>query len=238
MKVEKWFGLSVERFFPRRLSFPKICEILVAYLNAGADREYIGVNDVVAKSSVNLYNISRNNNFLKSWGFIEESEKEPGKYMLTREAAEFASAYRIDPNSEHTKNLLRRILSKDEVISKLMERVVREGMDRNRLILELPGILGDLRADKVGLNAFVDMLAYAFQVESLAEAVKAVAPARRAKPAKPRKKVQRVTVGRVERTPLGINLSVTLSIDPRTPPERLKEYIKAILKAYEEYSEE
>jgi len=54
------------KYFPRRLSFPKICDILVAYLNAGADKGYVGVSDVVERSNVSLHNISRNNNFFKS----------------------------------------------------------------------------------------------------------------------------------------------------------------------------
>ena len=52
------------KFFPRRLSFSKLCDILVAYLNAGADKDFFGVSDVVAKSNVTLHNISRNNGFL------------------------------------------------------------------------------------------------------------------------------------------------------------------------------
>ena len=138
------------KFFPRRLSFPKICEILVAYLNAGADKEYVGINDVAKKSSVSLHNISRNNNFFKSWGFLEESEKEQGKYILNREAAEFAYAYRIDPKGEKTREILRRFLSKDEVLVKFIERIRREGLNRDSAILELPRIYGDLRAERLG----------------------------------------------------------------------------------------
>ncbi|RLI11455.1 hypothetical protein DRO35_05015, partial [Candidatus Bathyarchaeota archaeon] len=160
-------SMDGSKFFPRRLSFPKICEILVAYLNAGADKEYVGINDVAKKSSVSLHNISRNNNFFKSWGFLEESEKEQGKYILNREAAEFAYAYRIDPKGEKTREILRRFLSKDEVLVKFVERIGREGLNRDSAILELPRIYGDLRADKVGLNAFLDMLVYAFGLEKI-----------------------------------------------------------------------
>ncbi|MEM2167903.1 MAG: hypothetical protein QXR74_06020, partial [Candidatus Bathyarchaeia archaeon] len=102
----------MSKILPRRLSFSKICDILVAYLNAGADKEYVGVSEVAEKSTVTLHNISRNNGFLKSWGFIEESGKEQGKYKLTREAAEFAYAYKIDPEGDTTRRLLRNILSK------------------------------------------------------------------------------------------------------------------------------
>jgi len=210
--------------------------VLVAYLNAGAERDYVGVSDVANKTEVTLHNISRNNNFFKSWGFIEESEKESGKYKLSPEAAKFASAYRIDPNGDHTKLLLRRILEKDEVITKLVERIKREGMDRTSLLVELPGILGDLRADKVGLNAFVDMLVYAFQLERITVTPKASTSLRRAKVAE--RTLKRVIPKVVERPTAGLSLSITLAISPETPPERLKEYVKAVLKAYEEYSGE
>jgi len=232
---EVW-DMSGGRFFPRRLSFPKICNVLVAYLNAGAERNYVGLSEVTDKTEVTLHNISRNNNFFKSWGFVEESEKEPGKYRLTPEAAEFASAYRIDPNGDHTRQLLRRILEKEEIIRKLVERIKREGMDRRALMVELPGILGDLRADKVGLNAFLDMLAYAFNLETVTVKPRPPPPVRRAKPSK---RAQRKAVAKmVERPAAGLSLSINLAISPETSPEKLKEYIKAVLKAYDEYSEE
>jgi len=125
--------MSGNKYFPRRLSFPKICDILVAYLNAGADKEYVGVRDVVERSNISLHNISRNNNFFKSWNFLEESEKESGKYILNREAAEFAYAYRIDPRGERTREILRRFLSRDEVLVKFVERIKREGLSRDAL---------------------------------------------------------------------------------------------------------
>jgi len=228
--------MSEAKFFPRRLSFSKICSVLVAYLNAGAERNYVGLSEVTDKTEVTLHNISRNNNFFKSWGFVEESEKESGKYRLTPEAAEFASAYRIDPNGDHTRQLLRRILEKEEVITRLVERINREGMDRRALLVELPGTLGDLRADKVGLNAFLDMLAYAFKLEEITVKPRATAPVRRAKPGE---RARRKTVAKlIERPTTGLSLSINLAISPETPPERLKEYIKAVLKAYDEYSEE
>ncbi|HIE14998.1 TPA: hypothetical protein EYP70_06970, partial [Candidatus Bathyarchaeota archaeon] len=68
--------MSDTKLLPRRLSFSKICSILVGYLNAGAERDYVGVSEVANKTDVTLHNISRNNNFFKSWGFIEEHEKE------------------------------------------------------------------------------------------------------------------------------------------------------------------
>lgn len=231
--------MSVSKFFPRRLSFSKICDILVAYLNAGAEREYVGLSDVVSKSSVALHNISRNNNFLKSWRFIGESENEPGKYRLTQEAAEFASAYRIDPNGDQTRQMLRDLLSKDEVITKFGQRLRRERLDRNAILVELPRIIGDVRADKVGLNAFLDMLAYAFQIEELWSPVKPLQL-----PERPRasKYVRRAPKKTLEAslpilTPHA-NLSITLSISPDISPEKLKEYIKAVLRAYDEYKAE
>lgn len=223
------------RSFPRRLSFPKICDILIAYLNAGADSEYIGVSDVVSKSTVTLHNISRNNNFLRSWGFVEENEKEAGKYKLTEEAAEFASAYRIDPNGEHTKRILRKLLSKDEVITKFIERAKLENMDRKTILVELPRIVGDLRADKVGLNAFLDMLIYAFQMEGVSTPPRGPSPTKRVKTSKRIPKKTLVTP--VPHVMPRANFSITLSISPEVSPEKLKEYIKAILKAYDEYNE-
>jgi len=230
--------LSVSKFFPRRLSFSKICDIVIAYLNAGAEKDYVGLNDVVSKSTVALHNISRNNNFLKSWGFVEESEKEPGKYRLTREAAEFASAYRIDPDGDRTRQILKELLSKDDVIIKFVERIKRENLDRNVILVDLPIIVGDLRADKVGINSFLDMLAYAFQIGELYSAVKPLKVFER----KAAKHVQ-VAPRKTFEASLPIlmphaNLSITLSISPEISPERLKEYIKAVLKAYDEYKEE
>jgi len=210
--------------------------VLVAYLNAGADKNFVGVSEVANKSDVALHNISRNNNFFKSWGFLEESEKESGKYRLSKEAAEFASTYRIDPNGEHTKRLLREILSKDELITKLVERIKRDGLDRKKLLLELPGILGDLRADKVGLNAFIDMLAYAFDIKEIS--THPTASIRRIKPSV--KVPSRRIIQKVSEKPAsaGFNLSITLAISPEVSPDKLKNYIKAVLRAYDEYNEE
>ena len=216
------------KYFPRRLSFPKICDILVAYLNAGADKEYVGVSDVVERSNVSLHNISRNNNFFKSWNFLEESEKEPGKYILNREAAEFAYAYRIDPKGDRTREMLRKFLSRDEVLVKFIERIEREGLDRDAILVELPRVYGDLRADKVGLNAFLDMIAYAFELEEIS------APTER--PHRAAERPVRTIKTAVEppevkmRLP-SANITINLNISPDVSPQRLKEYVKAIFEA-------
>ena len=215
------------KFFPRRLSFPKICEILVAYLNAGADKEYVGINDVAKKSSVSLHNISRNNNFFKSWGFLEESEKEQGKYILNREAAEFAYAYRIDPKGEKTREILRRFLSKDEILVKFIERIRREGLNRDSAILELPRIYGDLRADKVGLNAFLDMLVYAFGLEEMSVSKEMPREAERSvRVVKPMTRISEMRV-----IPPEARLTININVTPEISPHQLKEYVKAILEA-------
>jgi len=211
---------------------------LVAYLNAGADKQNVGVSDVVDKSNVTLHNISRNNNFLKSWGFIEEDEKEPGKYILSREAAEFAYAYRIDPNGERTKEMLKDILSKDKVLSEFVERIGRENLNRDAVMVELPRVIGDLRADKVGLNAFLDMVAYAFQVGEVSAPTKRVES-----PRQPRKTIMRprraqTASARIETRSPRASISINLTISPDIPPERLKEYIKAMLEAYDEHNRE
>ncbi len=228
--------MSDTKVLPRRLSFSKICSILVGYLNAGAERDYVGVSDVANKTDVTLHNISRNNNFFKSWGFIEEHEKEPGKYKLTPQAAEFVSAYRIDPNRDLTKQLLRRILEREDLITRLIERIKRDKMDRRSLLVELPAMLGDLRADKVGLKAFVDMLAYAFQLDEILAGAKAPSVKKRAKPSERTKK--RLVTKVAEIPSAGLNFSVNLTISPEISPAKLKEYIKAILRAYDEYKQE
>jgi len=220
--------MNGNKYFPRRLSFPKICDILVAYLNAGADKEHVGVSDVVERSNVSLHNISRNNNFFKSWNFLEESEKEPGKYVLNREAAEFAYAYRIDPHGERTREMLRKFLSKDEVLVKFVERIEREGLDRDAVLVELPRVYGDLRAEKVGLNAFLDMLAYAFELKELS------APTERLPKATER--TVRTIKTSIEPSEVKMrlpsaNINVNLNISPDISPQKLKEYVKAILEA-------
>lgn len=228
--------MSRARYFPRRLSFSKICDILVAYLNTGAETEYVGVSEVVKKSNVALHNISRNNNFLKSWGFVVESDKEPGKYKMTRDAAEFASAYRIDPDGDQTKQMLRNILSKDEATMKFVERIEREGLDRNTILVDLPRVVGDLRADKVGMNAFLDMLAYAFQFEELYSQTKILRQPRRIRiPKSIRKAPEQILEPTISTITPQSSLSITLSISPEVSPKKLKEYIKAVLEAYEEH---
>jgi len=229
--------VSQAKLFPRRLSFSKLCDILVAYLNAGADKEYVGVSEVVNRSNVNLHNISRNNNFMKSWGFIEENEKEPGKYRLNRDAAEFAHAYRIDPNGALTRTMLRNLLSKDEVLTKFVERVKNESLRCDTVLVELPRVIGDLRADKVGLKAFSDMLNYAFQFEEISPPLKPLKQPRAMGATKPAKKAERL-LPKLQVSWPEANISINLTISPEVTPERLKEYIKALLEAYHEYGKE
>ncbi len=226
------------KVFPRRLSFSKICDVLVGYLNAGADSQFVGVSEVAEKSSVTLHNISRNNNFLKSWNFVEENENEPGKYKLNREAAEFAYAYRIDPNGEQTKLMLNRILSKDQVLSAFIERIRRENLSRDTVLIELPRVVGDLRADKVGLSAFMDMMAYAFGLDHLSTAGKILRPPKEARrTVRSTTKVEAAAAIMTAKSPTA-NISINLTISPEVTPERLKEYIKAMLEAYEEHYKE
>ena len=227
--------MNESKYFPRRLSFPKICNILIAYLNAGADKEYVGVSDVVERSKVSLHNISRNNNFFKSWNFLEESKKEQGKYLLTHEAAEFAYAYRIDPRGERTREMLRKILSKDEILVKFIERAEREGLSREAMLVELPSIYGDLRVDKVGLNAFLDMLIYAFKLGEISKPREGGL-----KGIERRTKAIRASVRPSEAQTKVPNASFTvnLNITPDVSPQRLKEYIKAILEALQTVGKE
>jgi hypothetical protein len=179
---------------------------------------------VVERSNVSLHNISRNNNFFKSWNFIEESEEEPGKYILNREAAEFAYAYRIDPKGERTREMLRRLLSRDEVLVKFVERIEREGLSRDSVLVELPRVYGDLRADKVGLNAFLDMLVYAFELSEISPPTERKARARRT--AGPSIRPPEVKIG----TP-SASFTININVTPDMPPQKLKEYIKAIIEA-------
>jgi len=228
--------LSTTKSFPRRLSFFKLCDILIAYLNAGADREYVGVSEVVGKSNVTLHNISRNNNFLKSWGFLEESDKEAGKYKLSQEAAEFAHAHRIDRNGALTKEMLRSLLSKDATLVGFVERAKRENLSKDTILIELPRVVGDLRADKVGLTAFLEMMNYAFQLE---EAPTTLRPSRPSTPAKiARTPSKTKSMPKLEAPPHAVNISINLAISPEISPEKLKEYIKALLEAYNEHSED
>jgi hypothetical protein len=230
--------LSEAKYFPRRLSFPKLCDILIGYLNAGADNTFVGASDVVERSNVTLHNISRNNNFFKSWNFVEESEQEPGKYLLSREAAEFAYAYRIDPNGERTRQMLNKFLSRDEVLTQFVERVRRENLSRDAVLVELPRVIGDLRADKVGLTAFVDMISYAFQLEETTAPVKATR-----QPREPRRTIRPIkkpelAAAEAAISSFGPNISINLTITPDVSPEKLKAYIKAVLEAYDEHGEE
>jgi hypothetical protein len=227
--------LSEAKVFPRRLSFPKICDILVGYLNAGADSQFVGVSEAAEKSNVTLHNISRNNNFLKSWKFVEENEQEPGKYRLSREAAEFAYAYRIDPNGEQTRQMLNKFLSKDPVLTAFVERVQRENLSRDTVLIELPRVVGDLRADKVGLTAFLDMVAYAFQLDELSAPFRALKqPRETRRMTRPATKVEAIAPNIVAQSPKA-NISINLTISPEMSPEKLKAYIKAMLEAYDEH---
>jgi hypothetical protein len=227
--------LSETKVFPRRLSFPKICDVLIGYLNAGADSQYMGVSEVVEKSNVTLHNISRNNNFLKSWNFVEENEHEPGKYKLSREAAEFAYAYRIDPNSEQTRQMLNRFLSKNPVLTAFVERVQRENLSRDTILIELPRVVGDLRADKVGLTAFLDMIVYAFQLGEISTPLRALRqPRETRRTARLSTKVKTVASSIVSQSPMPY-ISINLTVNPEIPPEKLKAYIKAMLEAYDEH---
>lgn len=225
------------KFFPRRLSFPKICDILVAYLNAGADKEYIGVSEVVEKSNVTLHNISRNNNFLRSWNFVEESDKEPGKYKMSREAAEFAYACKIDPNGDRTREMLKKFLLKDEVLTEFVERIQHEDLDREAILVELPRVIGDLRADKVGLKAFLDMIVYAFHMEEISAPIKTVTTTRESrKTTKPARRAAKALPKLGAPSPRA-NISINLTISPEISPEKLKEYIKAMMEALESTGE-
>jgi hypothetical protein len=227
--------LSETKVFPRRLSFPKICDILIGYLNAGADSQFMGVSGVVEKSNVTLHNISRNNNFLKSWNFLEENEHESGKYKLSHEAAEFAYAYRIDPNSEQTRQMLNRFLSKNPVLTAFVERVQRENLSRDTILIELPRVVGDLRADKVGLTAFLNMIAYAFQISEISAPIKVLRqPKETRRISRQITKAEVVTPNVVSQSPTP-NIALNITVSPEIPPEKLKAYVKAMLEAYDEY---
>ncbi len=231
-------SLSEAKVFPRRLSFTKICDILVGYLSAGADSQFVGVSEVVEKSNVTLHNISRNNNFLKSWNFVEENEHEPGKYRLNHEAAEFAYAYRIDPNGQQTRQMLNKFLSKDQVLVAFVERIKRETLSRDTVLIELPRVVGDLRADKVGVTAFLDMIAYAFQLEELTVPVKVLRQQREPRRiSRPTVKAEAAIPSIAAKSPAA-NISINLTVSPDMPPEKLKAYIKAMLEAYEEHAQE
>jgi len=230
--------LSETKVFPRRLSFTKICDILVGYLSAGADSQFVGVSEVVEKSNVTLHNISRNNNFLKSWSFVEENEHEPGKYRLNHEAAQFAYAYRIDPNGEQTRQMLNKFLSKDQVLVAFVERVKRETLSRDTVLIEFPRVVGDLRADKVGVTAFLDMIAYAFQLEKLSVPVKVSRQPREPRgTSRPAVKAEVATPSIAARSPAA-NISINLTVSPEISPEMLKAYVKAMLEAYDEHYKE
>ncbi len=153
-----------ERFFPREISFERLCDILVGFLNIGADKSSMPANLLPSKVPLSKDKISKNLKFFRSWGLIIEDEKTHGSYRLSKEAADFASAYRVNPNSERTKVILRNFLSKQEIISQFAERLKQDASQRDDIIVELPKLIGDLTADRVGLNAFLDMVEYAYGI--------------------------------------------------------------------------
>ncbi|MEM2739663.1 MAG: hypothetical protein QXQ29_02550 [Candidatus Bathyarchaeia archaeon] len=204
---------------PRRLSWEKLCQILVSYLNAGADREYISVKDVAERASVDEKNISRNNAFFKSWGFIEESKDTPKKYKLAEDAIKFVAAYRIDPNSDVAKRALQSLLMRNEVVKSIIEKIDAEGFDRRRLMAEIPLIVGDAKVDLVGIQSFLDMLSYAFEwggVET--RKLKSIEQVREAK--KPRREAIRRELP-AARAGVNLQLQFVFMIDQNTDVEKL-----------------
>lgn len=225
--------MSEARYLPRRLGFDKLCDILVAYLNAGADREHVSVSEAAKRADMDAKNLSRNNLFLRSWGFLEESVEAPGRYKLSADAAGFASAYRIDRSSSSTKVLLRTLLSNNAIVTGLVQRLSSETASRGALLVELPRAVGDLKADRVGVNAFLDMLAYAFELGGAA-----TGPQRAPMVvAKPRAKAVRPVASKRPRAEMA-PISITLAISADMPAEKLRESIKAVLQAYDEHRAE
>ncbi len=223
------------KYFPRKQGFDRLCNILVAYLNAGADRDYVSVGEASKRVNMNPTDLSRNNLFLKSWGFLEEGGEAPGRYRLSPEAAGFASAYRIDPKAEATRQSLKAFLSKHVIVTGLIQRIQRDKPDKASILVDLPRLIGDLKADRVGLNAFLDMLVYAFNLETLlpAPVERPVISAVRVR-VKPVKKPMSIKGFEAQVAPF----TIMLTVNPETSAEKLKESVKAVLKAYEEYMQE
>ncbi len=204
---------------PRRLSWEKLCQILVSYLNAGADREYISVKDVAEKAGVDEKNISRNNAFFKSWGFLEESKDTPKKYKLAEDAIRFVAAYRIDPNSDAARRTLQNLLMKNEVVKTIVEKIDAEGFDRRRLMAEIPLIVGDAKVDLVGIQSFLDMLSYAFEWE-VVEAKKQK-PVEQIREAKKTRKEATEKVLPAAKTGVNLQLQLVFTINHDTDVEKL-----------------
>lgn len=202
---------------PRRLSWEKLCQILVSYLNAGADKDYISVKDVAEKADVDEKNISRNNAFFKSWGFLEESKDAPKKYKLAEDAIKFVAAYRIDPNSEVARKALQDLLIKNEIIKDLAMKVETEGFDRRKLMTEIPLMVGDAKVDLVGVQSFLDMLSYAFEWEKTEEKPRSVEQVKEVRRSKKEYTMKEPP------TRIGINLQLQLvfTIDENTDVEKL-----------------
>ncbi|MEM2906320.1 MAG: hypothetical protein QW057_01795 [Candidatus Bathyarchaeia archaeon] len=225
--------MSEARYLPRRLGFDKLCDILVAYLNVGAEKEYVSVSEAAKRVDVDPKNLSRNNLFLKSWGFLEENPEAPGRYKLSGDAAAFTSAYRIDRQSPATKSLLQTFLARHEIVTGLVERIRRQGTGRGDLLVELPRAVGDLKADKVGVNAFLDMLSYAFELPE------GPSPGPRAHPPATRLKVKAARPAPPKRSPVTVvPVAINLTVSPDTSVEKLRESVKAVLQAYDEYQAE
>lgn len=202
---------------PRRLSWEKLCQILVSYLNAGADKDYISVKDVAEKANVDEKNISRNNAFFKSWGFLEESKDVPKKYKLAEDAIKFVAAYRIDPNSEVARKALQDLLIKNEIIKDIAMKVEAEGFDRRKLMTEIPLMVGDAKVDLVGVQSFLDMLSYAFEWEKTEEKPRSVEQVKEVRRTRKEYTVKEPS------TRIGINLQLQLvfTIDENTDVEKL-----------------
>jgi hypothetical protein len=131
--------------------------------------------------------------------------------------------------------MLNKFLSKDPVLTAFVERVQRENLSRDTVLIELPRVVGDLRADKVGLTAFLDMVAYAFQLDELSAPFRALKqPRETRRMTRPATKVEAIAPNIVAQSPKA-NISINLTISPEMSPEKLKAYIKAMLEAYDEH---
>lgn len=232
---------SEERMcIPESLSFDKLNLVLIAYLKAGADRKAVSYRDASIRSGVTHTRVSANNKFFAYAGFLGEEGK--GRFRLTEDGAKYAQL--LDwGRLEEAKTQLRKILKDCSLINIVLDYVaINNEVTRDDLRRKIGSVAEVSRARRftVGINAFIDMLAFSELLHEEnemfrrgKEITEGEIPSKISVTEEPEKTIAKTTPSfrrYVVTTPKAVSvpISLTVNITDDTDIQKLREILRAI----------
>lgn len=219
---------------PKKVSLDSLNKMLIGYLRCDADKKEVYYRDVASVSGVSRTDISRNNAFFESFGFLEKKGR--GNFILTENGTKY-SQYLDWGRVEDARLILATMLKENPLVNKALAYVdIQSSVTTDDLRSRIATIV-NVRPTEIiqsGINSLIEMLLFSGLLKESDGKLSSVQitpkKEKEVKMSTPNKEPVVVPM----KNKITIPISLIINVTDITNIEHLKEVLKAIQDVFEE----